>query len=392
MSHRPPAALAPSAPPTAEELRAVFERPQPFTVGLEEEVLLLDPASLELVPNAPVVLAALSGDRRFKPELPTSQLEILTPPLADVRTAAREIAAARRALAAAAEDAARPVATGYHPFSAREGELSSDPRYAEIVEEYGPVARTQLVSSLQVHVAVGGAERSLAVYNSLRSYLPELAALAANAPFRDGRDSGLASVRPKVSEALPRQGVPPALASWEDFADALAWGAAAGTVSEPRLWWWELRPHSTFGTLELRVPDTQTTVAEVAAVAAVAHALVAWLAERYDARDPLPVHPRWRIEENRWSASRHGVDGTLADLQTGERRTTRERLHGLVDVLAPTAARLGCAAELADARSLVEVNGAIRQRKVAAEAGVHGLAGWLADCFLAGCCAVGVTG
>ena len=392
MSGRPPAALAPSAPPSAEALRAVFERPQPLTLGLEEEVLLLDPDSLELVPSAPAVLAALSGDRRFKPELPTSQLEILTPPLADVSTAAREIAAARRALTAATEGVVRPVATGYHPFSAGEGELSSDPRYAGIVEEYGPVARTQLVSSLQVHVAVGGAERSLAVYNSLRSYLPELAALAANAPFRDGRDSGLASVRPKVSEALPRQGVPPALPSWEAFADALAWGATAGTVSEPRLWWWELRPHTSFGTLELRVPDTQTTVAEAAAVAAVAHSLVAWLAERYDARDRLPVHARWRIEENRWSASRHGVDGTLADLETGERLDTRERLHELIDLLEPTAARLACSAELASAYSLVEANGAIRQREVVAEAGVRGLAAWLADRFLAAWCPVGVPG
>lgn len=392
MSDPPPAAPAPSAPPTAETLRGVFERPQPLTLGLEEEVFLVDPGSLELAPSAPAVLAALSGDRRFKPELPISQLEILTPPLADVPTAAKEIAAGRRALVAAAEGAARPVATGYHPFSPGEGELNSHPRYAEIIEEYGPVARTQLVSSLQVHVAVGGAERSLAVYNSVRSYLPELAALAANAPFRDGRDSGLASVRPKVSEALPRQGVPPALAGWEAFADALAWGAAAGTVSEPRLWWWELRPHTAFGTLELRVPDAQTTVAEAAAVAAVAHALVAWLAERYDARDRLPVHARWRIEENRWSASRHGVDGTLADLETGERRATRERLHELLELLAPTAARLGCAAELAHARSLVECNGAIRQRKVVAEAGVHGLAAWLADRFLADWCPVGVPG
>src|SRR5213075_2861884 len=134
---------------------------------------------------------------------------------------------------------------------------------------------------LQVHVAPGDAERTLAVYNALRGHLPELAALAANAPFHAGRDTGFASVRPLIGGLLPRQGVPPAIPSWEAFAETLRWGRVAGAVPEPRRWWWELRPHLAFGTLELRVPDAQTTVADAAAVAAFVHALVARLGERH---------------------------------------------------------------------------------------------------------------
>ena len=228
--------------------------------------------------------------------------------------------------------------------------MNDHPRYRRTVSEFGRYAHRQLVCALQVHVAVGDADRTLAVYNALRSHLPELAALAAAAPFHGGVDTGLASVRPKIAEELPRQGVPPLIESWEAFARALEWGAAAGAVPEPAVWWWELRPHTTWGTLELRVPDAQARVGDAAAVAAVAHALVAWLAERHEAGDELPRDPSWRIAENRWSACRSGVEGTLADLATGERRPTRERLE-LIETIAPAGAGLGCAEELDRARA-----------------------------------------
>jgi carboxylate-amine ligase len=183
---------------------------------------------------------------------------------------------------------------------------------------------------------------------------------------------------------LPRQGVPPAIASWEDLAAALAWGAAAGSVPEPRRWWWELRPHPSYGTLEIRVPDAQARLADAAAVAAVAHALVAHLAARLDAGELPPPAPTWRIEENRWSACRDGVEGTLADLETGIRRPTRERLHTLLDELADDAARVGCAGELAGAHDLVVCNGAMRQRAAARSGGPRAATQWLADAYLEG--------
>jgi carboxylate-amine ligase len=238
------------------------------------------------------------------------------------------------------------------------------------------------VCALQVHVAVGGAERTLAVYNGLRSYLPMIAALAANAPYYEGRDSGLASVRPKLGELLPRQGVPPAFVSWEQYAEVLRWGARSGTFSEPRTWWWELRPHPGFGTLELRVPDAQSSIADAMAITLVAHALVLWLAARHDGGERLPVAPTWRIEENRWSACRHGPAGLMADLETGEPRPTREWLRELLDAIAPWAGGADGAPILAHARSLVEAGGAHVQRRVAQRDGVVGATRWLAGCFL----------
>lgn len=376
-----PATLRLQPPPSAAELRATFDAVQPFTVGLEEEVMLLDPCTLDLAPRAEELLARLDGDERFTRELPAAQLEIATAPAERAADALAQLAAARADLlaACAADGLVRPAAAGVHPFAAPEGELNEGDRYVAIHHAYGPVARRQLVASLQVHVAVGGAERTLAVHDALRSFLPELAALAANGAFYEGRDSGLASARPLVCGMLPRQGIPPALESWERVAAELSWGAAAGAVAEPRMWWWELRPHPRYGTLELRVPDAQTTLAEAAGVVVVAQALVACLAERFDAGEPLPVAPGWRIEENRFAALRHGLDGELADLARGGRFSTRTHLAALIDGIAPVAERLGAAELLPYAYALAERNGAVRQREVAAARGVRGLVAWQAE-------------
>jgi carboxylate-amine ligase len=365
-----------------EQLEVVFDSTDPLTVGLEEEVMLLDPETLDLRPCAGQALERLGDEKRFKPELPASQLEILTPPSATPERALAALAEGRRDLAGSLDGLALPAVAGVHPFAAAEGELSAGERYERIQAEFGPVARRQLVASLQVHVAVGGASRTLAVYNALRSHLPDIAALAANAAIYEGRDSGMASVRPKIAELLPRQGLPPPIDSWEAFVSELHWGAAAGAVGEPRLWWWELRPHPVFGTLEVRVPDAQTTLAEAAAVVAFVHTLVAWLAERHDAGERLSTDPTWRIAENRWSASRYGVDGDMADLRSGKLAPTRDRLERLIDELGPIAEALGTASKLSGARELVHENGAIRQRRVAEADGARGLAAWMAERFL----------
>src|SRR3954452_578944 len=229
----------------------------------------------------------------------------------------------------------RIAAAGVHPFAAGEGVLNSGPRYDHMPAADGYIAHRQLGASLQVHVAVGGAERTLAVYNSLRSFLPEIAALAANAAWYEGRDSGMASVRPLLCALLPRQGMPPAIATWDDFAATLAWGRGAGVMPDPGFWWWELRPHVTHGTLEVRVPDSQATIEDAAGIAAFVHCLVVWLSARYARADGLPVHDSWRIEENRWSAARSGLDGQIADLETAEPISTRTRIETRMEELAP---------------------------------------------------------
>jgi carboxylate-amine ligase len=378
-----PEAAAQPAVMTADAVRAAFEAPSAMTVGIEEELMVVDARTFDLAPRAPEILAATGGDPRFKPELPAAQLEIAVPPAASVPEAAAALARARADITGVATPDCRLAAAGAHPFSAPEGQVHPAPRYQRLEAEFGAVIRHQLLFGLHVHVAVRPADRALAVYNALRSYLPDLAALAANAPFYAGRDTGLASVRPKIADILPRQGVPPEIPSWDALADYLAWGRAAGTIAEPGQWWFELRLHLAYGTVEVRVPDVQATVADTAALAAVIHALVARLAERHDAGEDLAVDATWRIAENRWAACRHGLDARLADLRTGAVQPARERLGALLDELAPVGERLGCAAELAGARELVERNGAVRQRAVAAERGLPGLVEWLAERFLA---------
>jgi carboxylate-amine ligase len=366
-----------------DRLRAPFDAERPMTVGLEEELMLLDPATLDLLPVAPAVLARLDGDARFKEEMPAAQLEIAGPVAATVGDAAAALLEARRTLASAAEAAgARVGGSGIHPFAAAEGELNGGPRYDAIAGEYGAIARRQLVFGLHVHVAVPGGDRALAVYNAVREQLPALAALGSASPFYEGRDTGLASVRPKVCDLLPRQGVPPAVPSWEALAEAFAWGRDTGTFADPGQWWWEARLHHLHGTLEVRVPDAQATVQDSAALGAVVHALVATLADRFDAGEELGAAPTWKIGENRWSACRHGVEGRWIDVHTGAVRPMVDHLHGLLDALRPAARRLGCATELEAARDLIERPRAALVREIARDGGPQAVARWLADRFL----------
>ena len=353
------------AVPDEADLRAAFEAPSPLTVGVEEEVMLLDPRTLDLAPCAEQALHALGGDPRFRRELPAAQLEIVLRPTATAGQAATALLAARRRLADVLGGDLVLAAAGVHPFASPLGKLNADARYAAIGREFGDVARLQLVFALQVHVAVRGADRALAVHNAMRGLLPLIAALAANGPLYAGRDTGLASVRPKLADLLPRQGVPPVITGWDGHAAALA------RLGDPAQWWWELRPHPVHGTLEVRVPDAQSTVADSAAVIAVVHACAAWLAGRFDAGERLEVAETWVVEEDRWLACRHGAQGPLA-----------ERVRTLLDALEPVAERIGCAAELADARRLAEYGGAQRRRAAMAEAGVRGAVEQLAGDFL----------
>lgn len=369
--------------PSAAQLRDAFDAATPFHVGLEDELMLLHPRSLALAPEAPAALERMRGDPRFKLELPASQLEIVTAPVATVGEAAAALLAARRTLAERLDGLVLPAAAAVHPFSPGSGQLNAGGRYDRTAAEYGTVAARELVCAFQVHVSVTGADRALAVYNAARSYLPALAALAANGPFYEGFDTGLASVRPLISGLLPRQGVPPPLASWEEYAEALRWGWDSGAFTSPGTWWWELRPHPRFGTLEFRVPDAQSSVGDAAAVAAVIQCLVAWLAERVDGGERLPVAASWRIAENRWSACRWGVTGRMASLEGGAAEPTRAALERLLEALAPVARRLGCTGELGRAGGLLEGGGAARQRAAAADGGPVGVARYLAECFCA---------
>ncbi|HXG76670.1 MAG TPA: YbdK family carboxylate-amine ligase [Gaiellaceae bacterium] len=365
-------------PLTGTELRRLFDGRSALTVGLEEELMLLDPVSLELSPSAELALERLAGDARFGHELREGQVELRSPPCGNAVAAAVCLAEARLRLHEGLEGRLLLAASGTHPFSARWGAITAERRYRDIADEYPHAARGHLPCALHVHVAVPGADRALAVYNAARSYVPEFAALAANSPFLDGEDTGLASARSQLGFAPHRSGVPPVFESWEHFAGFVAWGRRGGVFPDASHLWWDLRPHTRFGTLELRVPDAQTRLEDAAAVAAVFQALLAWLAARVDAGERLPVHETSRIAENAWRAARDGERGWLVDLDTGEPVAARARISLLLDALEPAAESLRTTWALRGARALLADNGADRQRYVAARDGARGLTRWLA--------------
>ena len=381
--------LRPAAPDTravadllaagpARHVRAVFDRVSSLTVGAEEELLLVDPVTGAPAPLGELALLVSEGDARVAAELRACQVEAVTPVCVSVADVARELQSVRTLLHRRLAGRAQVVAAGTHPLAGRPGPVTDGPRYRLIAADNPWAARHLLTCGLHVHVAIGGADRALAVHNALRSYLPELTALAANAPFHTGADSGLATVRPKLNEALPRAGVPPAFASWEDWAALVDWSRAAGAYPDASFQWWDLRLHPVHGTIEVRAADAQLRVEDSATLVALVQSLVARLAERHDAGERLPTHATERISESRWLAARDGVAGALPDLDDGTPVATTERLHRLVEELLPTAAALGCDAELLGVGRLLLAGGAARQRQLVAEEGIERLVPWLA--------------
>jgi glutamate---cysteine ligase / carboxylate-amine ligase len=374
-----PPVWLPSRALTVADWRTAFEHEHPFTVGVEEELMIVEPDSLDLAPAIDDVLRLLGGDRRFAPELRSAQIEIVTPVCATAADACRELGNARKHLIQTLAGSYRILAAGTHTFSTRHGEITEGRRYRQIADEYAWPAKRSLVCGLHIHVAVATAERSLAVYNALRSYLPELAALGANSRFAEGMDTGMASIRPKFNEGYPRSGVPPAFRDWEELVRFVDWGRRGGLFPDPSHFWWDMRPHPVHGTIEIRVVDTQTRIGDATAIVAVVQALVAMLAARFDEGRPLPLHETYWISENAWRAQRYGVRGWIVDLETGERVPTRERLSQLLVELAPYAEDFQGAAQIADARALLAGNGSDRQQYVYAHEGLRGLTQWLVD-------------
>ncbi len=320
----------------------------PGSVGLEEELLLVH-RTTGLPVDAAAELVAAVNDPRVKPELMACQVEIATSVHTDVPSAIEELRTCRKLIAAACDPGLAPIATPAHPQAAEVVALRASDRAAGMENRYREIIGRQLVSSLQVHLAFGEPGCTLAVYHALRNLLPELAALAGAAPFAGGRDTGLCSVRPVIASGLPRQGIPPIIASWDQYVDDLVWATKGGAIADASEWWWELRPHPRYGTLELRVLDVQATIGRTSALVRFVHALGAWLAELHQYGGLLPPAPTWRIAENRWSALRDGVRGNLLDLRTGEARTTARCLHELIDAVEPHAD-----GGLDDVRSLVD--------------------------------------
>ncbi|MGH2857222.1 MAG: carboxylate-amine ligase [Solirubrobacteraceae bacterium] len=345
--------------------REVLDASTDFTVGIEEEFALLDPAGLDLVPCFerlrdaaascdPVLSESISG------ELISSEIEIRSgrgEDLAAARDAQRDLR--RRLFALAVANGVELGSTGTHPFAdyRRQPIIQTD-HYRRVEEGLKYVAWRNNTFALHVHVGVRGADRAVLVCDRLRPVLPVLLAISANSPFLDGSDSGLHSVRTQIfTKSFPRCGVPDAFGGWRAFADYVDLLVRTGSIVEYTQVWWSIRPHLSFGTVEVRICDAQATAPESDALSALIVACVAQAARDLDERVPHVDLPNRLIEENMWRAVRHGLDGELLDLERGEPYPAAAALERLLEWTAPVRSELGLEV------GLPALNGAMRQRQ-----------------------------
>jgi carboxylate-amine ligase len=337
----------------------------PWTVGVEEEVMLLDPNGWALASRSDEVLTALPDDVRanVRAETHGSALELATHPHRDVGSATAQLRRLRAQLAAVLEPLGlRAAVAGTHPFTRWEDvEVSPGARYQFLYASMRELARREPTFALHVHVAVPGPERAVRALNRLRAHLPVLLALSGNSPFWQGRDTGLCSMRTPLFQAFPRVGIPRAFADYPDYVEAIDMLLRCDAIPEPTFLWWDVRLQPRFGTLEVRIMDAQTRVGDTAALAALVQCLVRLEALDGHAGETLAGSPEV-LEENRFIATRDGMSGQLIE-PAGERRVpVREWLEELVEACAPHAVELGCEAELASVATLAGAPGAARQR------------------------------
>jgi carboxylate-amine ligase len=346
-------------------MEAHFDGPD-YTIGIEEELMILDASSLDLV-NAIESLLEGAPPERVKPELMESVLEIATSPQPNAAAAGRELRELRgRMRDAAAERGLTIGAAGTHPFAMWEQQrIVARPRYRGLVSDMGFVARQELLFGQHVHVGLAGREKAIHVANGMRVHLPLLLALSANSPFWRGDVTGLASTRTPIFRAFPRVGIPPCYAGWADYEASIAFMVESGAIEDYTYLWYDVRPHPNLGTVEVRVMDAQTRVEHSLGLAALIQAMVKELAEHFEAGQRLSTYPHQMVDENKWLAARYGLDGELVDLPSSARVPTRELAWRLLERLRPHAEELGSGEELAGVEDVLEHgNGAARQLAV----------------------------
>ena len=334
-----------------------------YTLGIEEELMILDAESLELV-NAIESLLEAAPAGEIKPELMESVLEVSTDPCRTAAEAGEQLRALRRQVRDTAMSKNMTIgAAGTHPFAMWEDQrIVARPRYRDLVSALRFVARQELIFGVHVHVGLDDPDKAIHVANGMRVHMPILLGLSANSPFWRADVTGLASTRTPIFRAFPRVGIPPTYRDWEDYEKRIDFMIRSRVIEDYTYLWHDVRPHPNFGTVEVRVMDSQTRVEHTIGLAALVQALVRELAEHFDAGKRLSRYPFEMLDENKWLAARHGLDGELVDLPRWERVSARELARRLLDRLREHCQDLGSLDDLEAVEDLLERgNGAARQ-------------------------------
>jgi carboxylate-amine ligase len=356
-----------------DRARETFESSTDFTIGLEEEFAILDPATLELEHRFEDVYAACQEDEVLAEsaagELIASEVEIRSGRAESFAEAVALQRLRRSRLFGLVEEMGLALgATGTHPWASYlDQRIIDTPHYNRLRHELGWVAQRNNTWSMHVHMGVRGADRAIAVCDRLRELLPLLLAASANSPFLDRRDSGLHTVRTEIfTRTFPRCGVPSPFVDWDSYAEFVGMLQRTGSAVESTQLWWSVRPHHSFGTVEVRICDAQTRGEESFALAGLISACIAQAALSYDEHgyegDGAPLRDR-EIEENLWRAIRHGMSGRQIDFRRGEEIEAAAALEQLLAWTEPARMQLGIEVDLPTR------NGAQRARE-ALDAGV----------------------
>lgn len=339
-----------------------------YTLGVEEEVMLLDPWHWSLAQRIEDALDGLPADLGgfISAETHAAAIELATSPHTTVADAVEQLGALRAGL----RDGLQPLgiavaAAGTHPTATwKEVEVSPDGRHQLIHRTMRELARREPTFALHVHVGVTEAASAMRLLNRMRAHLPLLLALSGNSPFWQGRDAGICSSRTIIFQAFPRTGIPRAFDDYADWVAAIDLLIRSGAIPEATFLWWDLRLQPRLGTLEIRVMDAQTSVADTAALVALVQSLARLELEEGFVPAELVAAPEV-LAENRFLALRDGIDAAFVDPCDERLVPARELLAQVLEAAAPHAAALGCSAELERCATLAETTGAMRQRAAA---------------------------
>jgi glutamate---cysteine ligase / carboxylate-amine ligase len=338
----------------------------PFSIGIEEELMIVDDGSFDLVCAIERLLEETSNDQ-IRPELMESVLEIATPPCATIADAYRSLVGLRREVCALARNQGVAIgSSGTHPFARWEDQrIVQRPRYRDLIDALRFVARQELIFGLHVHVGIDDPDTAIYVADGMRVHVPILQALSANSPFWRGDATGMMSTRTPIFRAFPRVGIPPFFGDWDNYSRQITFMVESGVIHDYTYLWYDVRPHPRFGTVEIRVCDAQTRVEHTIGLAALVQAMVRELAEQHRAGAVPDDHPWQMLDENKWLAARHGLDAELVDLPSAERVPAKTLARRLLERLGPYADDLGGADALDGVRDLIDRGtGASRQRVV----------------------------
>ena len=332
--------------------------------------MIVDQETLDLTSSIEGLLETLADvpkEGEIKPELMESVCEIATAPCRDAAEAGDQLSELRQTVQDVAEGRGLAIgAAGTHPFAMWEDQrIVSRPRYRDLISGLQFVARQELIFGIHVHVGLDDPDKAIHVVNGMRVHLPVLLGLSANSPFWRGQNTGMLSARTPIFRAFPRVGIPPRYDDFGDWSRRIEFMIESRTINDYTYLWYDVRPHPKFGTVEIRVMDSQTRLEHTLGLAALVQAMVKELAEHFDAGEQLSRYPYEMLDENKWLAARHGLDGELVDLPSQERVPTRALARRLVDRLRGHAQDLGSGDQLDAVEDLLSRgNGGTRQKVV----------------------------